>query len=96
MGEEGLLDLRRPDQVTGRLDHVVGAPDEPEVAVGVAGVGHRAGVGRDVLAGKERARPREEAAERMHRMARYGAGETVMLPLSLRRSNSGNAGRVTQ
>ena len=30
------LDLERADQVTGRLDHVVGAADEPEVAVGVA------------------------------------------------------------
>ncbi len=30
------LDLERADQVAGRLDHVVGAADEPEVAVGVA------------------------------------------------------------
>ena len=30
------LDLERADQVAGRLDDVVGAADEPEVAVGVA------------------------------------------------------------
>ena len=30
------LDLERADQVPGRLDHVVAAADEPEVAVGVA------------------------------------------------------------
>ena len=30
------LDLERADQVAGRLDHVVGAADEPEVAVGIA------------------------------------------------------------
>ena len=30
------LDLERADQVAGGLDHVVGAADEPEVAVGVA------------------------------------------------------------
>ena len=30
------LDLERADQVAGRLDDVVGAPDEPEPAVGVA------------------------------------------------------------
>ena len=36
------LDLERPDQVPGRLDHVVGAADEPEVAVVVhAGPGRR-------------------------------------------------------
>ena len=31
-----VLDLERTDQVPGGLDHVVGAADEPEVAVGVA------------------------------------------------------------
>jgi hypothetical protein len=32
------LDLERPDQVAGRLDHVVGPPDEPQPAVDVAGL----------------------------------------------------------
>jgi hypothetical protein len=30
------FDLERTDQVPGGLDHVVGAADEPEVAVGIA------------------------------------------------------------
>jgi hypothetical protein len=30
------FDLERTDQMTGRLDHVVGAADEPEVAVRIA------------------------------------------------------------
>jgi hypothetical protein len=30
------LDLEGADQVAGGLDDVVGAPDEPEVAVGIA------------------------------------------------------------
>ena len=34
--EERALDLERPDEVPGRFDDVVGAPDEPEVAVRVA------------------------------------------------------------
>ena len=34
--EQRALDLERPDQVAGRLDDVVAAPDEPEVAVVVA------------------------------------------------------------
>jgi hypothetical protein len=34
--DQGALDLERADQVAGGLDDVVGASDEPEVAVGVA------------------------------------------------------------
>ena len=41
LGDGGVLhqrafDLERADQMPGRLDHVVGAPDEPEVPVGIA------------------------------------------------------------
>ena len=41
LGDRGVLhqralDLERADQMAGGLDDVVGAPDEPEVAVGVA------------------------------------------------------------
>lgn len=31
-----ILDLERPDQMTRRLDDVVGPPDEPEISVGVS------------------------------------------------------------
>ena len=36
MLHQGALDLERTDEMAGRLDHVVGAADEPEVAVAVA------------------------------------------------------------
>lgn len=36
VGHQGGLDLERADQVAGRLDHVVGASDKPEIAFGFA------------------------------------------------------------